>query len=82
LSFASGNNNVCEFGIYDSQLPGIRVPSRKKTTASAAGRNESVAVQCVATMKAGDFVEVHCANTTGANNITVEQLNFIVTEIK
>jgi hypothetical protein len=82
LAFNSGATNVCEFGFYDSQIAGIRTPSRTKSTANAGGRAEGVSLFCVVEMKAGDFIEVHCANTSATNNITVEQLNFIITEIK
>ena len=81
LSFTSGNNNICEFGFYDSQILGIRTPSRTISTANAAGRAENITLICVVEMSSGDFLEVHAANNTGANNITVSSLNFVVTEI-
>jgi hypothetical protein len=82
LAFDSFSTNVCEFGFYDSQIPGIRVPSRTKATANAAGRAEGVSLFCVVEMQSGDFIEVHAANTSAINDITVEQLNFVITEIK
>lgn len=82
LSFTSGNANVCEFGFYDSQLAGIRIPSRTKSTANAAGRAENVVFSCVVTMKAGDYLEIHARNTSAATNITVDQMNFVITEIR
>jgi hypothetical protein len=82
LTFIAGANNVCEFGFYDSQLAGIRVPSTTKSTANSGGRAEGVTFFCVVTMVAGDFLEVHASNTSAITNITVEQLNFIITEIK
>ena len=82
LSFIAGATNVCEFGFYDSQLLGIRTPSKTKSTANAGGRAEGVNFFCVVEMGSGDFIEVHCANTSAITNITVEQLNFIITEIK
>ena len=82
LSFTSGNANVCEFGFYDSQLAGVRVPSRTKSTANASGRAENIGFACVVTMDSGDYLEVHCSNTSSANNITVDAMNFIITEIK
>jgi len=82
LSFTSSANNICEFGFYDSQLAGIRTPSRTKSTANSGGRAESVTLFCIVNMDNGDYIEVHCANKTGANNITVDNLNFIVTEIR
>jgi hypothetical protein len=82
LTFIAGATNVCEFGFYDSQLEGIRVPSRTKSTANTGGRAENVNFFCVVEMSKDDFIEVHGANTSATNNITVEQLNFIITEIK
>jgi hypothetical protein len=82
LSFSSGNSNVCEFGFYDSQLAAIRTPSRTKSTANTAGRAENVVFSCVVTMKAGDYLEIHARNTSASNNITADQLNFVVTEIR
>lgn len=82
LSFSSGNNNVCEFGFYDSQLAAVRTPSRTKSTANASGRAESVTFNCVLNMKANDFLEIHCTNTSGTTAITVDQMNFVITEIK
>jgi hypothetical protein len=82
LSFNSGNNNVCEFGFYDSQLGTIRTPSKTKGTANSAGRAENLTLACVVNMSQNDFLEVHCANTTGANDITVTDMNFTITEIK
>jgi hypothetical protein len=82
LSFTSSANDICEFGFYDSQLATLRTPSRTKATANASGRAENVAFSCVVTMKANDYLEIHARNTSGARNITVDQLNFVVTEIK
>ena len=81
LDFTSGSNNVCEFGFYDSQLAGIRTPSRTKSTANTAGRAESISFFCVVNMDNGDYLEVHCSNTSAITDITVENLNFIITEI-
>lgn len=82
LSFTSGNNNVCEFGFYDSQLLGVRTPSKTKSTANASGRAESVTFNCVLNMDMNDYLEIWCRNTTAASNITVDQLNFVITEIR
>jgi hypothetical protein len=82
LSFAAGATNVCEFGFYDSQLVAVRTPSRTKATANAGGRAENVNFVCVVSMKQGDFLEVWAKNTSATTNITVDQLNFVITEIK
>jgi hypothetical protein len=81
LSFTAGNNNVCEFGFYDSRLAAVRTPSKTKSTASGAGRAENVSFFCVVTLELNDYIECHCANTSAATNITVDQLNFVITEI-
>ena len=81
LSFSGGNNNVYEFGFYDSQLAGIRVPSRTKSTANSGGRAENVVFFCVVNMSSGDYLEVHVANTSTTSDVTVDQMNFVITEI-
>jgi hypothetical protein len=70
------------FGFYDSQLAAVRTPSRTKATANAGGRAENVNFVCVVSMKQGDFLEVWAKNTSATTNITVDQLNFVITEIK
>jgi hypothetical protein len=81
LSFSAGNANVCEFGFYDSILGGIRVPSKTKTTANAAGRAENITFFCVVNMNINDYIEIHTRNTSTVTNITVDQMNFTITEI-
>lgn len=80
LSFNSGNNNVCEFGFYDSKLAAVRTPSRTKSTANSAGRAESITFGCVVQHSDGDYIEIHAKNTTGANDITVTDMNVVITE--
>jgi hypothetical protein len=82
LSFTSGNNNVCEFGFYDSQLAAVRTPSKTKSTANASGRAENIGFACVLTMESGDYLEIHASNTSATTNITVDNMNFVITEIK
>jgi hypothetical protein len=82
LSFTSGNGNVCEFGFYDSQLAAVRTPSKTKSTANASGRAENIGFACVLTMESGDYLEIHASNTSATTNITVDNMNFVITEIK
>lgn len=82
LSFTSSANDVCEFGFYDSKLSAVRTPSRTKATANASGRAENVSFTCVVSHIKNDYLEIHCRNVSGVRNITVDQLNFIITEIK
>lgn len=82
LSFTSGSTHVCEFGFYDSKLGAIRTPSRTKATSNAGGRAENVSFACVVSHSNGNYLEIHCSNTTSAQNITVTDMNFVITEIK
>lgn len=80
LSFNSTAGNVCKFGFYDSKLGDVRTPSQTKSTANAAGRAESVTLQCVVQHGLGDYIEIHCQNTSAANDITVTDMNVVITE--
>jgi hypothetical protein len=82
ISFNSGANNVCEFGLYDSKLGAIRQPSIQSATANAGGRAESVPLTCAFSHSDGDYIEIWCRNTSAANNITVSDMNVLITEIK
>lgn len=82
VSFTSGSSHVCEFGFYDSKLGAIRTPSRTKATSNAGGRAENVSFACVVSHSSGDYLEIHASNTTSAQNITVTDMNFVITEIK
>jgi hypothetical protein len=81
LSFTSGNNKVCQFGFYDSKLAAIRVPSKTKSTSNGSGRAENISFNCVVNHSVGDYLEIWCANVTDTADITVTDLNFVITEI-
>lgn len=82
LSFTSGSTHVCEFGFYDSKLGAVRTPSRTKATSNAGGRAENVSFACVVSHSNGDYLEIWCSNNTSAQNLTVTDMNFVITEIK
>ena len=82
VSFTSGASHVCEFGFYDSKLGAVRTPSRTKATSNGGGRAENVSFNCVVSHLQGDYLEIHCSNNTSAQNITVTDMNFVITEIK
>tara|TARA_R110000822_G_scaffold49495_6_gene129735 strand:- start:7008 stop:8564 length:1557 start_codon:yes stop_codon:yes gene_type:complete len=82
LSFLAGTNDVCEFGFYDSKLAAVREPSKTAGTANASGRMESLSLSCIVQHSFGDYLEIHCANTSGTTNITVESMNLLINEIK
>lgn len=82
VSFTSGASHVCEFGFYDSKLGAVRTPSRTKATSNGGGRAENVSFNCVVSHLQGDYLEIHCSNNTSGQNITVTDMNFVITEIK
>lgn len=82
LSFNAGTNDVCEFGFYDSKLGAVREPSKTTGTANTTGRMESLSLSCIVQHGFGDYIEIHCANTSGLTNITVESMNLLINEIK
>lgn len=82
VSFTSGASHVCEFGFYDSKLGAIRTPSRVKATSNGGGRAENIHMACVVSHILGDYLEIHCSNNTSSQNITVTDMNFVITEIK
>tara|TARA_R110000772_G_C13310212_1_gene439976 strand:- start:20151 stop:21416 length:1266 start_codon:yes stop_codon:yes gene_type:complete len=81
LSFTSGNNKECEFGFYDSKLAAIRLPSRTKTTSDGVGKSSPITLICVVDFVNADYLEIWSANNTDTTNITVSQMNFVITEI-
>lgn len=81
VSFNSGNNNVCEFAIFDSATGVICPSSVIKTTANSGGRQENVNTMCFVSHSQGDYVEVWAKNTSAATNIIVSELNLIVTQV-
>ncbi len=82
ISFTTSNNNVCEFGIYDSSAGTVQVASHTRATANGSGRAENLSVVAIVQQETGDYIEVHCANITGTNNITVTDLTVIITELQ
>ena len=81
LSFQSGNNKICQFGFYDSKLGAIRQPSKTKSTSNGSGRAENVSFNCVVNHESPNFLEIHCLGVGHSDNITVTDMNFVVTEI-
>lgn len=81
LSFIADNNNDIEFGFYDSTLAAVRTPSRTVVTADTGPAAQNVSFSCVTTLESADYIEVHCANNTLATNVTVTNLNVLITEV-
>ena len=81
LSFTAGNNQDIEFGFYDSTTGGVRTPSRTVTTTDGGGAAQNVGFSCVTTLEDADYIEIHCSNNTSTTNVTVTNMNILITEI-
>ena len=80
LSFIGTNGIDYEFGFYDSKLGAIRAPSRIHATASS-NRVENLHTTCVVEHSQGDYIEIWAANRDGTQNLTVEDLNVVITQL-
>lgn len=80
LSFTGTNGNTYEFGFYDSKLGTVRTPSLVTSTATSS-RTENVKTVCVVSHVQGDYLEVWARNKTGTQPCTVDDMNFVITEI-
>jgi len=82
LSFEAGSNNVCKFGFYDSAAAAVKTASQTKATANSGGRDENVTLTDIIAHSEDDYIEVHVQNTSSTANITVTDLNIVITEIQ
>lgn len=81
ISFTSTNNQNVEFGFFDSTLGGIRPASRIIQNTGGAGIPQALAIFAEISHIQGDYIELHVANNTAANNVTVSSMNYIITEV-
>lgn len=80
LSFTGTNGIDYEFGFYDSKLGAVRTPSRIHATAGS-NRVENIHTTCVVDHSSGDYIEIWVANRDGTQNVTVEDLNVVITQL-
>ncbi len=76
LALTSGANNVIYTRIGKNGTSSAS--SENATTANAAGRAENAVSQDILQLSANDYIEVFVSNSTGTNNITVEDLSVVV----
>ena len=81
LSFNTSPNNVVRFAIYESNPGSVCTPSIVEVSSDASGGAQNITCMCLSSAVTPDKFEVHCSNETAANNITVVDMNFIITEI-
>lgn len=76
FSLTSSNNNQVTTYIYKNGS--VLIESTSISTTNSGGRLEGGAIQCLVQLEENDYIEVWVENNTGANDITVEDLNLII----
>lgn len=82
VSLESGNNNV--LGVAFFKNGSIIACSEQKQVTSTHGGVElasAIPIQCLTELTPGDFIEVYVKNISATNNITLDNINFIITEL-
>jgi len=76
VTLTSGNNNVVQLRVGVNGTTAIS--STSQATTSGAGKSENVTCGDIVSLSTNDYIEIFAANTTGANNITVSEINVIL----
>jgi len=77
----SGGSNTFKLGIYDSTDGGEVLPASQLTFDAPGGSSVSVSISDVHKHITGDYVEVHIANLSGTDSVTVTDLNVLITQL-
>lgn len=79
ISVSAGNNDDIDVSFYKN---GNIIPSSQQhTVTSSGGKPTSIPFHCMVEMNDGDYLEVWVNNVNAANNITLYNLNVILTEM-
>jgi hypothetical protein len=78
-SVTSGNNNVIHVAFFKNGA--LHPCSEQENTTGVGGRATAVPFHCLIELSKNDFIEVYVKNATGANNITLDNVNVIVTQL-
>jgi N-acetylneuraminic acid mutarotase len=78
-SLASNNGNKVHIAFFKNEE--LWPCSESDIVTAGAGAFINVANQCLIQLAQNDFIEVWVKNATGANNITMDKLNVIVTQL-
>jgi hypothetical protein len=79
VSATSGNNNQVHVAFFKND--NLHPCSEQEVTTSGSGRASNVAFQCLIQLAQNDYIEVWTKNATGATNITLNNVNVIVTQL-
>lgn len=78
-SMSSSSSNI--LNLYAAKNGTVVSAPYGAGTANSGGRVENISLSFVVEMETDDYIEIFCSNETGANDITVENLNVIVSEL-
>ena len=76
LTLTAGNNN--QIGVYWGKNGTPIANSEMYATMDGNGRRENMAIQAIVELADGDYMEVFVKNTTGATDITLNDLNAVI----
>jgi hypothetical protein len=78
VSMVAGNNQEIHAAFFRD---GVLYPCSEQSTITGTGnRTNAIPFQCVIELTTNQYVEVWVKNQTGTNNITLKNLNVIITE--
>jgi hypothetical protein len=78
-SLSSGNNHLIGLRIAKN---GITIPSSEnQMTTSASGRSDNIKSQTIVELSTDDYIEVFVCNQSASTDITVSELNTIITPL-
>jgi len=78
IAFNGTNNDELHVWFYKN---GVQIPCSKGTMVIRGAGGNTIAFHCMTNMVDGDYIEVFVANVSGARNVTLENMNIILTEI-
>lgn len=78
ISFTSGTNNVIAFRVTKN---GTTIASSESRSTANGTRNENIVVMAISELQTNDYIEIFVTNTTNSQNVTVTDLNVIVTRL-
>lgn len=78
ISFNGTNNDELHVFFYKN---GIQIPCSKGTMVIRGSGGNTISFHCMTDMVDGDYIEVYVSNQSGARNVTLENMNVILTEL-
>ena len=79
VSVESGNNNQIHVGFYKNDA--LWPCSEQEVTTSGTGKASNIAFHCLLELAQNDFIEVWVKNATGTNDVTLDNVNVIVSQL-